>query len=420
MEPPVQPVLGMDLPDLDPHVLGLIRREALSIGISRMALVGGAVRDGLLHHQHRDPWRGLPDLDLVVEGDAVALAQVLQSRVGPERMSQLRLHEAFGTAEFELDGMLVDLATARQESYPQPGENPVVQPGGIETDLARRDFTVNAMALLLGGTDAPAVMIDPHGGQRDLSARELAFLHDASVADDPTRVVRAARYVARLGFVLGAAGMDQVTTTVQAWPWSWSPGDGPRDAPPALSTRLRMELELLLEKEPWPQALQALEDWGAFPLLDAGLQRDPRRALRVRRARRLRVPLLPALLLGAAAPVALAARLQLPLQHQRWLQQCLEVLAWLRSEGGASALSGWTPAQWTEALERRGWSAEAIALAAATTEQHWRPLLRWWGRWRHCQAQQSAQDLMAQGWVPGPALGAELRRLRSERLSQAR
>ena len=94
------------------------------------------------------------------------------------------------------------------------------------------------------------------------------------------------------------------------------------EAPPALSTRLRMELERLLEREPWPQALDLLEDWHALPLLDPQLQNDPRRMQRLSWARRLGLPLMPALLLGAVDPVAFAQRLHIPGKHQQWLQRC--------------------------------------------------------------------------------------------------
>ena len=210
--PPVQ------LPGIPDSVLLALQAEARLQGGVRLALVGGAVRDALLHHNHRDPWRDLPDLDLVVEGSTEALAQGLRQRLGAERVPELRVHGSFGTVEMVVDGVLLDLAQARQERYPAPGENPVVEPGPLKNDLARRDFTVNAMALLLGvGEDEPE-LLDLHRGQDDLAARQLNFLHVGSVQDDPTRVVRGARYAARLGFELAPQALEQVQSTVGAWP----------------------------------------------------------------------------------------------------------------------------------------------------------------------------------------------------------
>ena len=147
-------------------------------------LVGGAVRDLLLG-------RGRSDLDLVVVGDAAALAAALGAEVVE--------HERFATAKARLDGHEIDIASARTESYPRPGALPEVSAAAeIAADLSRRDFSVNAMAVPLDGSE----LIDPHGGRADLEAGLLRALHAGSFADDPTRALRAARYAARFGFEL--------------------------------------------------------------------------------------------------------------------------------------------------------------------------------------------------------------------------
>ena len=389
--------------------------------MSRLALVGGAVRDALLHDQHCDPWRDLPDLDVVIEGSASDLVAALEQHYGTQRVKEVHVHGAYGTAELSFDGVLLDLAGARQEHYPAPGENPVVESGSLERDLERRDFTVNAMALELSlSGDREPWLLDPHGGQGHLARRELAFLHLSSVADDPTRVVRACRYAARLAFVLEPEAQQQITETLEAWPWSWSHGDAPAAAPPALATRLRMELELLFDREPWPQALLALQSWGALSLLDPALQVDPRLVRSLLQAQRLQLPLLPALVAGADQPLELAARLQLPQQQQRWLQQMQELSTWLQANTGEDAWTGWTAEEWCDALEQQAWGAEAVALLVSQNPPQRRPLLRWWGRWRHCTSPLTAKDLLAQGWQPGPALGAELQRLRRNGLRAMR
>jgi tRNA nucleotidyltransferase (CCA-adding enzyme) len=165
-------------------------------------LAGGAVRDLLLG-------RGRSDIDLVVIGDAAALA----AKLGAEVVE----HERFATAKVRLDGHEVDIAAARAESYPHPGALPVVEPADeIETDLARRDFTINALAVPL--QDEPE-LIDPYGGRADLEAGRLRALHPRSFVDDPTRALRAAQYAARFGFdpepetaaLLRAANLEAVS-----------------------------------------------------------------------------------------------------------------------------------------------------------------------------------------------------------------
>ena len=403
----------MDFPGVPSSVLEALQRAGRSLDVRSLALVGGVVRDQLLHQRCGRSWSGVPDLDWVVEGDAAALVVELVTQVGSERISGVQEHGAFGTVAFQLDGIPFDLATARQEHYPAPAENPVVRAGTLEADLARRDFTINAMALDLVAGE----LIDLHHGQEDLASGQIRFLHAGSVQDDPTRVIRAARYTARLGFQLAKESREQIRSTMQQWPWAWSQGDAALSAPPALATRLRMELERLLEREPWPQALDLLEQWEALPLLDVQLQQDPRRTERLRWARRLGLPLMPALLLGAVDPVAVAQRLQIPGKQQQWLLQCGEIRHWLMDTPPSLQAS---PSSWSKALEQQGWMPEAVALAVTLRPLQWKPLLRWWGRWRRIQAPQTARDLIAEGWQPGPAIGAELRRQRSAAQDRSR
>ncbi|MFW6732661.1 MAG: CCA tRNA nucleotidyltransferase, partial [Synechococcus sp.] len=279
--------------------LGLLQQLAAAAGW-RLALVGGAVRDG-----HLDRPGSGPDIDLLLEGPAPELARRLLA-TDPAATHDLRLHEAYGTVSLAWGELRIDIASARRETYACPGANPTVTLGvPLEADLARRDFSVNAMALLL--PDGP--LLDPFGGRIDLAAGRLRFLHDASVSDDPTRVLRAARYGARLGLRLEGDDLAQVQRTLRAWPWAMAP------PPPALGSRLRMELELLLEQEPWRDALALLETWGALGLIDRSLAPDRAWRRRLAWAERRQLPLLPALLAGLAAPADAAARLDLP-QHQ--------------------------------------------------------------------------------------------------------
>ena len=402
----------MDLPGVPTPLLEELRAAAVTVGVSRLALVGGAVRDQLLHQRFGRPWSGVSDLDWVVEGDPSALGQELGRRCGP-RLTAVQEHGSFGTVALQLDGIPLDFAMARQESYPAPAHNPVVQAGTLLADLVRRDFTINAMALDLVAWE----LIDPHQGQADLAAGQLRFLHAGSVKDDPTRVIRAARYAARLGFRLAEEAQAQISSTLELWPWAWCQADPAAAAPPALASRLRMELDRLLEREPWAPALDLLEQWQALPLLDLRLQNDPRRTERLRWAQRLGLPLMPALLLGASDPLAVAQRLQIPGRQQQWLQQCAELLRWLDH---SPLLSSERPSVWSAALEQHGWQPETVALAVTLRPKQWKPLLRWWGRWRRIQAPQTARDLIAAGWRPGPALGEELRRQRHVALDQSR
>jgi poly(A) polymerase len=406
----------MQIPDVPPPLLSALVEAAAG---QRLALVGGVVRDLLLHRHHQDPWRGLPDLDLVVEGRAadlvVRLPKALEQHLGHVVPLRQQPHCRYGTVAVELQlpaelggTWLLDLASARQEVYPQPAENPRVSPGTLEQDLARRDLTVNAMALVLPSDGSAEVrLLDPYGGQADLADRRLRFLHQDSLRDDPTRLLRAARYSARLGFALTPEALQQAQTTLAEWPWSWYLGDDPAKAPPALATRLRMELELLLEREPWVHALANLQQWGGLKLLDLHPQQKLSPKLRLHWAQRLNFPLLPALVVGASQPLSLAKRLRLPHKQQCWLRKQQELRSFLRRERLPQR-----PSDWCKVLESNAYTPEAISLDLISGGQPRSALLRWLLRWRFVAAPVTASELLAQGWPSGAELGLELKKQR--------
>lgn len=190
MRPMVSNKLLSRLPRARASLLRALGNLADESGVS-LYLVGGVVRDLLLK---RENW----DLDLTVEGDGIAFARLVavQYRAG------LAVFERFATARLTFpDGLKMDIATTRRESYAQPALLPTVQPASIEEDLSRRDFTINALAVRLNPQQFGR-MLDPYGGQSDLRARTIRALHAGSFQDDPTRIFRAIRFEQRLGFRL--------------------------------------------------------------------------------------------------------------------------------------------------------------------------------------------------------------------------
>ncbi|MCY4367370.1 MAG: hypothetical protein OXE17_14275 [Chloroflexi bacterium] len=224
------------LVDRDNLPLYLALKELASERDLTVYLVGGPVRDWLLGVACRD-------LDFVVEGDATALGRTLANRVGGRAI----LHNRFGTATVELGAGHIDLVTARSEAYPVPGSLPDVVPSTINDDLARRDFTINAMALPLRGGDLTPV--DQAGGQEDLKLGRIRTIHPQSFSDDPTRLFRALRYEQRLGFGLEEGTGEQFRAAVAGRYCDTVSGD-----------RIRRELEKFLEEiDPAKPILRAVE-----------------------------------------------------------------------------------------------------------------------------------------------------------------
>ncbi|MBI5231719.1 MAG: CBS domain-containing protein, partial [Coriobacteriales bacterium] len=155
----------------------------------RAHLVGGIVRDLLLGRQNLD-------VDVVIEGDAIEFAEEVGAQVG----ARVRPHRRFGTAVIVMSkDFHIDVTSARSEYYTRPGALPTVERSSLRQDLFRRDFTINAMAACVN-PECLGRIADPFGGLRDLESGVVRVLHALSFVEDPTRLLRAARFEVRYGF----------------------------------------------------------------------------------------------------------------------------------------------------------------------------------------------------------------------------
>jgi len=327
-------------------------------------VVGGAVRDALLG---RDP----AELDVVTTGDAAALAGALGEVVA--------VHERFGTFEVRAGACTYDVVRARSETYPHPGALPEVHPAGLEEDLARRDFTVNAIALSASGE----LRCFP-GALEDLEAGLLRVLHERSFIDDPTRLWRLVRYAIRLGFrpepetdrLAREAVASGALRTVSA-------------------DRLGNELRLALT-EPRPlEVLHAAQNLG----LVSGLDLDPHRV-------QAALTILPPdgrrdlTVLGTAVPDGeWAAAFGFTPAERKVLDRCakLEPVAAARPSKVAAALDG-------EPVE-----AVAVAGARGDAATAWQYLQQW----RHVRPTIDGNDLLLAGVPSGPEVGRRLAKVRA-------
>ena len=326
-------------------------------------LVGGAIRDLLLGRGRSE------NLDLVVEGDAVALA----GRLGAEVLE----HERFGTATVRLDGLEIDVAAARTETYPHPGALPEVSSGAsVEDDLARRDFTVNAMAIPIeagpgeAGATAGGGLIDPAGGEADLAAGLLRVLHPRSFVDDPTRALRAARYAARLGLSLEPETEELLRAT---------------DLEAISADRRDAELLRLAAEPTAPRGFELLAGWGLVEPPPDGIE------LAARVAELLATP--PWRDLAPTAPTVLRAALG-------------SAATGGGSDGHERELATAEPASPSEAVALASrHEPEELALARALGAE-W--LDRWIAEWRDVALVIDGADLIEAGLPEGPALGRGL------------
>lgn len=373
---------------------------------ARLWLVGGVVRDLLCQ---APPGR---DVDLAVEGDALALAHDLAEGIG----GRLRAaHAAFGTASVEVQAnggtLILDLASSRVERYPSPGALPEVAPAPIEDDLYRRDFSVNALAIELRAVDGrlrAGRLLDPCGGRADLAAGRLRLLHAHSLRDDPTRMLRGVRLAARLALRPDPATAAQIQAALRAGYLSLVSNE-----------RILAELCLCLEEPRPDETLRLADAWGLTPQVIPGLAWSE--ALAKRCARLANAPgdapaggplVWAGLLLydlDAEGLAAIAARYPLPGEAAELLRQ----LPGLRAT--APLL---TPDLPNSGLDRllRPFSVTAITAlhyaepaAAVMTARYLREL-------RTMRAPLNGADLQRLGIAPGPLLGRTLEALRAAAL----
>ena len=369
--------------------------EAAQQGRS-LYLVGGVVRDLFLQRPNFD-------MDLVVDSDAISLAR----RLAKEVDAKLTIHARFNTARIRWDRWSVDLATVRSETYERPGALPKVGPGTLDTDLLRRDFTINAMAIELTASRYGR-LIDVYGGQADLEGKFIRVLHENSFTDDATRIWRAIRYEQRLVFRL-----EPVTRKLLR-----------RDIP-MLDTisgdRIRHELELVLKEERPEKSLRRAGELGVLARLHPSLRGDGWLARKFRQARRLSLD-------GQPSPELYFALLGYSLNPK----EADELIAYLRLSRtlardlrDTAALKGWLDALEGQGLKPsgiydllNGFSPTAIAAAriaagSATARRH---MALYLNKLRQVKLAVTGDDLVKMGFPAGPKLKEILQRLLEARL----
>lgn len=370
-------------------------RQLAAESATPVYLVGGPVRDALLGAP-------LSDLDFAVVGNAPNLARRVAARLGPD--TRVTFHPRFGTATVALSpddaGGHIDLVTARRECYPHPGQLPQVTPGSIADDLARRDFSINAMALPL--TPGDGELLDPQGGLPDLESGVIRILHSGSFTDDPTRMLRAVRYEQRFGFRIDAPTLTAMSDAVAGGYMDAVSGD-----------RWRRELERILDEANPSAPLQRAAELGLLtgihPALGRGQLAYPGHYTKDECLAALFAPLSAAEAeqvigrLRLAGPRAALARDTIALRDA---EPQIRAIAG-RPSALAALLTGRAPgavAAWA------GLTADPVVAAA---------LRRYLDEWRFIKPALDGADLLRMGAAPGPAVGEILARLRDARLDGA-
>lgn len=353
---------------------------------SELWVVGGALRDCAAG-------RPVRDVDVAIASPDARAAERLARSVGGQVPGawEVNAEPRFGTASVRGEATRLEIATLRTEQYATPGALPKVRFGAsIEADLERRDFTVNALALVVAGPRR-GELLDPFGGLDDLAARRLRALHARSFADDATRLWRAARY---------AAALDLRPEPATA---RWI-ADGARWLRPISGARLWAEFERTAAQRRTARTVRFLDAWGVLRGVHEGwdVPEAARRALRHRPGPHPPVLLLAVLLAALPDRNAIAARLDAPRAAREAVDAAARLLA----------LPGVTP----DHLEGVEGVPTVARRAADWLDPDRQPeVQRALQRWERTRSPLDAGALQRLGVPPGPELGAWLRRLRRER-----
>jgi poly(A) polymerase len=170
-------------------------------------VVGGYVRDIFLERPSKD-------IDVVVVGSGIAIAEALGKRLG--KGAHVSVFKNFGTAQLKYRGTEVEFVGARKESYTHDSRKPIVENGTLEDDQNRRDFTINALAVCLNN-ERYGQLVDPFDGMADMRERIIRTPLDPDItfSDDPLRMMRCIRFATQLNFYIDDETFDSLSRNVE-------------------------------------------------------------------------------------------------------------------------------------------------------------------------------------------------------------
>tara|TARA_Y100001970_G_C14254593_1_gene874281 strand:+ start:1167 stop:2417 length:1251 start_codon:yes stop_codon:yes gene_type:complete len=390
----------------------VIKESAIKSNSNRIAFVGGIIRDILLNYYHKNEINKIHDIDLIIEGDPLALADKIKMLLEPKVFLKIKAKSKYNTIEIQGEDIRIDIALARSEEYKSPGYNPITKNSYIEKDLLRRDFTVNSIAF----DPIEEEIIDINNGINDIKEKRLELLHNSSIKDDPTRIIRAARYSSRLNLELSTSSLNQIQRTLDNWPWIIKRQNNKNKFPEAIGTRLRMELELLLNEKNYQLAFKKMNEWGVISLFNSDLVIDNKFFRSFLWGERLGLNKLLIFISSINSYSEIIDRLSLSEKNNKIIEEYHKITKELDNISEKS----FSPGELTDYIELNRYNKEAILLYISKGNKSWSLLLRWLNRYRKIKSPITGDNLIEKGWVDGHKIGEEIRRLRNKKINQFR
>jgi len=388
------------------NIYDLISKYIESNNDTKVAFVGGYIRDLLITKVHKQVFPKPVDIDIVIEGSSVSLAKFIKQNISNVEICLIKEFNLYNTVELNINDLKIDIASARKEIYSAPGLNPKVINATIEEDLQRRDFTINAIAFEV----STKKVYDLYQGIPDIKGKELHLLHENSIADDPSRLIRCAKYATRLGFNISRESLKQSQATVSKWPWKTSKNQDKIIFPPAISIRIRMELSEIYKYDNLKKVIPLLEKWEIISILNKSIQVNNKFIRGLNWMKKLNGNYILFLLKNAEDLDKVCQRFFINNKEKKIMEDYLDIKKILESKKDKYLY--FSPSRWTEFIEDRNLDEETVKLLICDGGLFWRPFFKWLFIYKFIKSKKDGELLKKEGWKPGKEMGKEIKRLR--------
>ena len=388
------------------NLYNLIAKYIESNKNTKVAFVGGYLRDLLISKFHKKSFSKPVDIDLVIEGSSISLAKFIKKNIVNVDLCLIKEFNLYNTVEININDYKIDIASARKEIYSAPGLNPTVNKSTIEEDLKRRDFTINSIAFEV----STRKIYDLFGGISDIKNKKLNLLHSNSISDDPSRLIRCAKYASRLDFNISNNSLKQSQETVRQWPWKSSKTHQKMIYPPALGIRIRMELAEICKHDNLTNVISIIHKWEIISILNENIKVDKRFLRGLNWIKKLKGNHMLYLLKDSEDLEKACQRFLINNSEIKILEDYINIKKIFNTN--QKNFNHFSPSSWTEFIEERNLNDETVKLLICDGGPYWRKLFKWLFIYKFIKSKKDGETLKKEGWDPGKEMGKEIKRLR--------
>ncbi len=376
----------------------------------KIAFVGGYIRDLLIKRFHLKKSFKTIDFDLVIEGSSLALAKFIKKNIRNVDICLIKEFELYNTVELNINDIKVDIASAREEKYCNPGFNPSVSDSSLKDDLKRRDFSINAIAYEISSQ----TIYDPFHGIMHIQKKELHLLHKNSISDDPSRLLRCSKYATRLGFNISNESLNQSQVVINTWPWQCTHNDFGYKYPPGISIRIRMEIFEIIKYDNLTEIIKKLEEWHVLALINEDILINKKFIRGLTWLKRLNGNVILYIIKDSKSLERISDRFFINQKEKNYLKDFFEIKEFLKNN--EKEFDNYSPSSWTQFIEQKNLDPETVKLLICEGGKFWRPFLRWLIIYRYIKSNKNGEVLKKEGWKTGKVMGKEIKRLRYDQI----